>query len=162
MGTTGKAAWEKYFKDNGDVDTFVKDAADTYDLISQTKVTGNLPKGQKITYLSADAYDSKPVIDYEAAGKKYTARIKFDMMQKPGIRSTTDPTNVKTIANKSLSPDGLGLGGKTIIKREYIKTANTAIDAFFKLHAILIACLKCCQRVMFAFCKCSLHSLLYI
>jgi hypothetical protein len=129
MGTTGKAAWEKYFKGNGDVDTFVKDAADTYDLISQTKVTGNLPKGQKITYLSADAYESKPVIDYEVAGKKYTARIKFDMMQKPGIRSTTDPTNVKTIANKSLSPDGLGLGGKTITKRDYLKTANTAIDA---------------------------------
>jgi len=129
MGTTGKAAWEKYFKGNGDVDTFVKDAADTYDLISQTKVTGNLPKGQKITCLSTDAYDSKPVIDYEVAGKKYKARIKFDMMQKPGIRSTTDPTNVKTIANKSLSPDGLGLGGKTITKRDYIKTANAAIDA---------------------------------
>lgn len=129
MGTTGKAAWEKYFKGNGDVDTFVKDAADIYDLISQTKVTGNLPQGQKITYLSADDYESKPVIQYEAAGKSYKARIKFDMMQKPGIRSTTDPTNVKTIANKSLAPDGLGLGGKTILKRDYIKTVNTAIDA---------------------------------
>ena len=129
MGTTGKAAWEKYFKGNGDVDTFVKDAADIYDLISQTKVIGNLPQGQKITYLSADDYEAKPTIQYEAAGKKYKARIKFDMMQKPGIRSTTDPTNVKTIANKSLSPDGLGLGGKTLIKRDYIKTANTAIDA---------------------------------
>lgn len=129
MGTTGKAAWEKYFKGNGDVDTFVKDAADIYDLISQTKVIGNLPQGQKITYLSADDYESKPVIQYEAAGKSYKARIKFDMMQKPGIRSTTDPTNVKTIANKSLAPDGLGLGGKTILKRDYIKTVNTAIDA---------------------------------
>lgn len=129
MGTTGKAAWEKYFKGNGDVDTFVKSAADIYDLISQTKVIGNLPQGQKITYLSADDYESKPVIEYEAAGKSYKARIKFDMMQKPGIRSTTDPTNVKTIANKSLAPDGLGLGGKTILKRDYIKTVNTAIDA---------------------------------
>ena len=128
MGTTGKAAWEKYFQGNGDVDTFAKDAADIYDLISQTKVIGNLPQGQKITYLSADTYEPKPVIKYEAAGKIYKARIKFDMMQKPGIRSTTDPTNVKTIANKSLAPDGLGLGGKTILKRDYIKTVNTAID----------------------------------
>ena len=127
--TKGKDAWEKYFQGNGDVDTIVNKDAAIYDLISQTKIIATLPAGEKITYLSNATYDAKPVIQYEAAGKKYKARIKFDMMQKPGIRSTTDPTNVKTIANKSLSPDGLGLGGKTIIKRDYIKTANTAIDA---------------------------------
>lgn len=128
MSTTGKAAWEKYFRGNGDVDTFVKRSTDIFDLISQTKVIGNIAQGQKITYLSADEYQSKPIIEYEVAGKKYKVRIKFDMMQKPGIRSTTDPTNVKTIANKSLAPDGLGLGGKVILKRDYIKTVNTAID----------------------------------
>jgi hypothetical protein len=127
--TKGKAAWEKYFQGNGDVDTVVNKPADIFDLISQTKVIGNLPAGQKITYLSNAMYEPKPVIQYEIAGKKYKTRIKFDMMQKPGTRGSSDPTNVKTIKDKSLAPDGLGLGGKTILKRDYIKTVNTAIDA---------------------------------
>ena len=128
MATTGKAAWEKYFKDNGDVDTLVKKAADIYDITTNSKVIGNLAQGQKVTFLEVKDYDSKPVIAYEAGGKKYKARIKFDMLQKPGVRSATDPNNVKTIGNKVLTPDGLGLGGKTVSKRDYIKTVNTCID----------------------------------
>ena len=128
MATTGKAAWEKYFKNNGNVDTLVKKAADIYDLINQSKVIGTLPQGQKITFISVSDYDSKPTIQYESTGKKYTARIKFDMLQKPGVRSASDPNNVKTIGNKVLTPDGLGLGGKTVSKRDYIKTVDTAID----------------------------------
>lgn len=128
MATTGKAAWEKYFKGNGDVDTLVKKAADIYDITANSKVIGNLAQGQKITFLEVRDYDPKPIIAYEAGGKKYTARIKFDMLQKPGVRSSSDPNNVKTIGNKVLTPDGLGLGGKTISKRDYVKTANLSID----------------------------------
>jgi hypothetical protein len=128
MATTGKAAWEKYFKGNGDVDTLVKKAADIYDIAANSKVIGNLAQGQKITFLEVRDYDPKPVIAYEAGGKKYKARIKFDMLQKPGVRSSSDPNNVKTIGNKVLTPDGLGLGGKTISKRDYVKTANLSID----------------------------------
>lgn len=129
MATTGKAAWEKYFKYGGNVETLVKKAAVIYDVISQGKVIGNLPQGQKITYISVKEYDSKPIIQYESGGKKYQARIKFDMLQKPGVRSSTNPNNVKTIGNKVLTPDGLGLGGKTVSKRDYIKTVNTCIDS---------------------------------
>lgn len=128
MATTGKAAWEKYFKGNGDVDTLVKKAADIYDITANSKVIGNLAQGQKITFLEVRDYDPKPIIAYEAGGKKYKARIKFDMLQKPGVRSSSDPNNVKTIGNKVLTPDGLGLGGKTISKRDYVKTANLSID----------------------------------
>jgi hypothetical protein len=128
MATTGKAAWEKYFKGNGDVDTLVKKAADIYDIAANSKVIGNLAQGQKVTFLAVRDYDSKPIISYEAGGKKYKARIKFDMLQKPGVRSSSDPNNVKTIGNKVLTPDGLGLGGKTVSKRDYVKTANLSID----------------------------------
>lgn len=128
MATTGKAAWEKYFKGNGDVDTLVKKAADIYDITKSTNVIGNLPQGQKITFLEVIDYDPKPIISYQAGGKKYKARIKFDMMQKPGVRSASDPNNVKTIGNKVLTPDGLGLGGKTISKREYLDVINKSID----------------------------------
>jgi hypothetical protein len=128
MSTKGKAAWEKYFQGNGDVDTIVNKSADIYDVINQTKVIGTLPAGQKITDISDVNYNAKPIIQYESAGKKYKSRIKFDMMQKPGVRNTIDPTNVKTIGNKVLTPDGLGLGGKIVSKRDYIKTINTAID----------------------------------
>lgn len=129
MATTGKAAWEKYFKDNGDVATLVKKAADIYDITNSSKVIGNLPQGQKVVFLGVKDYDAKPIIAYEAAGKKYKARIKFDMLQKPGVRSASDPNNVKTIGNKVLTPDGLGLGGKTISKREYLTTINNSIDS---------------------------------
>lgn len=128
MATTGKSAWEKYFKGNGNVETLVKKASDIYDITNQTKVIGNLAQGQKITFLDIKDYDSKPVIQYQAAGKTYKSRIKFDMLQKPGIRSSSDPSNVKTIGNKVLTPDGLGLGGKTITKKNYIATVNKAID----------------------------------
>lgn len=128
MATTGKAAWEKYFKGVGDVDTIVKKVADIYDVTTNSKVIGSLAAGQKVTFLKASIYDAKPIITYMAAGKKYKARIKFDMLQKPGVRSAIDPTNVKTIGNKVLTPDGLGLGGKTVSKRDYIKTVNAAID----------------------------------
>jgi hypothetical protein len=128
MGTTGKAAWQKYFEGVGDVDTIVKKAADIYDITTNNKVVGNLAAGQKVTYLKASVYDAKPIIAYAAAGKKYKARIKFDMLQKPGVRSAIDPTNVKTIGNKVLTPDGLGLGGKTISKKKYLETVNTSID----------------------------------
>lgn len=128
MATTGKAAWEKYFKGNGDVDTLVKKAADIYDIAANSKVIGSLAQGQNVTFLEIKDYDSKPIIAYESGGKKYKARIKFDMLQKPGVRSATDPNNVKTIGNKVLTPDGLGLGGKTVSKRDYIKTVNNCID----------------------------------
>jgi hypothetical protein len=128
MATTGKAAWEKYFKGNGDVDTLVKKAADIYDITANSKVIGSLAQGQKVTFLEVRDYDSKPIIAYEAGGKKYKARIKFDMLQKPGVRSSSDPNNVKTIGNKVLTPDGLGLGGKTVSKRDYVKTVNLCID----------------------------------
>lgn len=129
MATTGKSAWEKYFKYNGDVETLVKKAADVYDLTNASKVIGNLPQGQKVTFIKTSDYDPKPVITYQAVGKTYKARIKFDMLQKPGVRSTTDPTNVKTIGNKVLTPDGLGLGGETVHKRNYVKTVDAAIDS---------------------------------
>ena len=70
MATTGKAAWEKYFKGNGDVDTLVKKAADIYDIAANSKVIGNLAQGQKVTFLEIKEYDSKPIISYEAGGKK--------------------------------------------------------------------------------------------
>jgi hypothetical protein len=127
MATTGKAAWEKYFKGNGNVDTLVKKAADIYDLVSQSKVIGTLAQGQKIKFLEVKDYDSKPVIAYEAGGKKYKARIKFDMLQKPGVRSASDPNNVKTIDRsdsltkinrKSISP---GVGYYDHPADDYIK-----------------------------------------
>jgi hypothetical protein len=128
MATTGKAAWEKYFKGNGDVPTLVKKASDIYDLTNSSKVIGSLPQGQQIVFLDIKEYEPKPIIQYEAGGKKYKARIKFDMLQKPGGRSSTDPNNVKTIGNKVLTPDGLGLGGKTVSKREYVSKIDKAID----------------------------------
>ena len=130
MGTTGKSAWEKYYKYAGDeIETFVKKDAELYDISNQSKVIASLTQGQTVKVPLAKDYEVKPIVIYKAGNKEYKGRVKFDVLQKPGIKSKTDPSNIATIGNKVLTPDGLGLGGKTILKTNYIKVVNTAVDA---------------------------------
>jgi hypothetical protein len=128
MATTGKAAWEKYFKGKGDVSTTVKKNTEAFDVTNVTKAIGTIAAGTKVTVKSVTAYNAKALIEYKAAGRTVKARVKFDELQKPGIVSKVNPDNVKTLANKSLSPDGLQLAGKKINKSSYLTTVKAAID----------------------------------
>ena len=130
MATIGKAAWEKYYKFAGDVTTIIRKDAEVYDERSQSQVVGKLNAGQEVTVPSTKDYDAKPVVTYKFGGKTHRVRVKFDMLQKPGVKSRSEATeNIKTIGNKMLTPDGLGLGGKTIPKGSFVKEVEKAIES---------------------------------
>jgi hypothetical protein len=129
MATTGKAAWEKYYQGKGDIKTSIKKETDAFDPNSISVKLGIVPAGTQVTVKATKIYDSKPLIEFTFGGKTWKCRVKFDDLQKPGIVSTTNPENVKTLPNKALTPDGLGLGGKTINKTDYIRTVSAAITS---------------------------------
>jgi hypothetical protein len=129
MATTGKAAWEKYYQGKGDIKTSIKKETTAFDPVSISSVLGIVPAATEVTVKATKIYDSKPLIEFTVGGKTWKCRVKFDDLQKPGVVSTTNPENVKTLPNKALTPDGLGLGGKIISKADYIRTVTAAINS---------------------------------
>lgn len=129
MATQGQASWEKHFKGNGDITTTVNKDTLIYDVKNATKELGSIVAGTVIVFKSIKTYNPKPIIEFKVGNKVIKARIKFDFIQKPGIKTkfkTSD--NEETIRNKALTPDGLGLGGKTIKKSEFLASANNSIN----------------------------------
>lgn len=127
MATTGKAAWEKYYQGKGDVNTTVKKETIAWDPKNSSSKLGIVPAGIAVVVKAVKVYDAKTLIEFKQAGKLYSCRVKIDDLQKPGLKSTTNPDNVKTLPNKALTPDGLGLGGKKISKTDYLRTVKEAI-----------------------------------
>ena len=129
MATTGKAAWEKHFYGKGDITTTIKKETTAYDVANMSSVLGVVPAHTSITVKATKLYEPKTPIEFKHGNKVWKCRVKFDDIQKPGSKSTANPGNDRTIPNKALTPDGLGLGGKTIEKTQYLSTVNAAIDA---------------------------------
>lgn len=127
MATTGKAAWEKYYQGKGDITTSVKKETDAFDPKNSSSKLGIVPANTQVVVKATKVYDAKTLIEFKVGGKVWSCRIKFDDLQKPGLVSRTNPDNVKTLPNKALTPDGLGLGGKKINKTDYIRTVSAAI-----------------------------------
>ena len=91
MGTTGRAAWEKYYRHAGpQVETFVKKDAELYDVNNPTKVLGNITQGTTVIVPKAREYTPKPVVEYSVGRKTFKGRVKFDLLQKPGIKPRGD------------------------------------------------------------------------
>lgn len=129
MATTGKAAWEKHFYGKGDISTTIKTETTAYDLKNVLSVLGVVPAHTSITVKAIKLYEPKIPIEFKIGSTVYKCRVKFDDIQKPGSKSTANPGNDRTIPNKALTPDGLGLGGKIIGKSQYLATVNAAIDS---------------------------------
>jgi len=127
MATTGRAAWEKYYQGKGDIKTTVKKETDAFDPKRTSDKVGIVPANTEVVVKATKIYDSKPLIEFKTGGKTWKCRIKFDDLQKPGLSSKTNSENVKTLPNKALTPDGLGVGGKKILKENYISTVTDAI-----------------------------------
>lgn len=133
MATTGEAAWEKYYRLKGDVNTFVKKDTEAFAERSPNAVAGKLTAGQEVTVLETKAFDKRPVVTYKFGGKTHRVRIKFDMLQKPGVKprgfaSDGKTPEGRTIPNKALTPDGLKLAGKTIQKAAFISEVVKAVS----------------------------------
>ena len=129
MATTGKSAWEKYYQGRGDIDTIIKKQSEIYDPKITNKVIGSIPAGTKVIVLETRQHESKPVVTYRKGKQTYKVRVKFDNLQKPGVASRTVKSNSRTIANKALTPNELGLGGKTIPKNKFKAVVKSAIDS---------------------------------
>ena len=129
MATTGKAAWEKYYQGKGDIKTSIKKETTAFDVLNQSSVLGIVPAATPVTVKATKIYEAKTLIEFTVGGKTWKCRVKFDDLQKPGVASKTNSENVKTLPNKALTPDGLGLGGKTISKVDYIRTVTAAINS---------------------------------
>lgn len=128
MATTGKAAWEKYYQGKGDIETSIKTETTAYNVTVTSSVLGIVPANTAITVKATKIYEPKIPIEFKFGSKVWKCRVKFDDIQKPGSKSIANPGNDRTIPNKALTPDGLGLGGKIIQKSQYITTVNAAID----------------------------------
>jgi hypothetical protein len=128
MATTGKAAWEKYYEGQGNVETFLSKDSPTFDIkTNASQKNGVLHKGTKITVLESKKYDSKPVISYQKGKQTYKVRVSFDCIQKPGIKVRGASPGARTIPNKALTPNGLGLNGDSLTKRNFVSKVTDAL-----------------------------------
>ena len=88
MASSGQAAWLKYFKGNGDIETVMKKDSSVYDMSVITKKIGIIKAGTKVQYLSSKTFEQKAVIEYVENRKKITGRVPFDDLAKPGVKSS--------------------------------------------------------------------------
>lgn len=88
MATSGAAAWQKYFRGKGDIQTRLKKESEVYDISSKTKLSYKLPVGTEVTYLKSSAYDSKAAISVKKGRSYISVRVPFDNIAKPGVKSS--------------------------------------------------------------------------
>jgi hypothetical protein len=129
--TKRKDAWEKHFRGRGNVQTTMGKESKQWDIETKKDTMSVLEKGTQITVIGTEEYDDKPIVEY--GKKRERTRVTFDCIQKPGTsRSSSSPNqkaNDKTIRNKELAPNGLGLNGAKIKKDAFIKTVSDALVA---------------------------------
>lgn len=103
MASSGAAAWQKYFRGKGDIETRLKKESDVYDAVSKSKLSYKLPNGSDVVYLKSPAYDSKALIRTKVKGKFVNVRVPFDNLAKPGVKSS---------GAASLKPQAFGVKDK--------------------------------------------------
>lgn len=80
MATTGRAAWEKYFKGKGDVATVTKKDSTLFGADGKTSI-GFVKASEKIIVLATDQYTTLAPITKESTGT--AGYIRFENIQKP-------------------------------------------------------------------------------
>lgn len=101
MATSGQTAWTKYFQGKGDIQTSMKKASPVYDPEKGVRKIGDIAVGTPIVYLTATKYEAKALIEYQDKRKKIQARVPFDSISKP---------NVKSSGAASLKPQAFDVG----------------------------------------------------
>ena len=88
MASSGEAAWQKYFRGKGNIETRLKKDSDAYDSSTKAKLNFKIPTGTEVVYQKATAYDSKALIQVKVNGKFMMVRVPFDNIAKPGVKSS--------------------------------------------------------------------------
>lgn len=119
MASSGATAWAKYFQGKGNLETTIKKNTSAYDPAQPTKKMGDIPAGTKITYLKADKYEQRALIQFTQNSKTYFARVPFDDIAKPGVKAS---------GAASLKPQAFGVKDKKYTLTEYIKIVTDSLD----------------------------------
>lgn len=102
--SSGKAKWEKYFNTGEDIETIAKTDAELFDAFDKP-VKKTVKKGEKITVLASDEYDSK--LSVRIGDGEY--RMKLTDIEKP--------TRAERVVGTELKPDKLGIFGPKFISK---------------------------------------------
>lgn len=119
MASSGAAAWAKYFQGKGDIQTTLKKPAPTFDAAKPSVKISDLPAGTPIVYLASPKYEAKALIQYRLKNKTVQARVAFDMIAKPGVKSS---------GAVSLKPQAFGIRDRKYSMAEYKMTVKKAIE----------------------------------
>jgi hypothetical protein len=120
MSTSREAAWSKYFRGKGDIQTVLKKPAPVFDAAKPTSKIADLPAGTPIVYIASPKYEAKALIQYnKTKTKAVQVRVAFDMIAKPGVKSS---------GAASLKPQGFGIRDRKYSMSEYKNTVKNAIE----------------------------------
>jgi hypothetical protein len=119
MASSGATAWAKYFQGKGDIETTMKKSSPAYDPATVTKKIGDIPAGTKITYLKTTVYEAKALIQFAVGANFWLARVPFDNIAKPGVKSS---------GAASLKPQAFGVLEKPYTMAEYKKIVSDKIE----------------------------------
>lgn len=118
MATSGAAAWQKYFRGKGDIETRLKKESEVFDAKTKTKLNYKLPNGAEVTYVKSPSYDSKAVIRTKKGREYITVRVPFDNIAKPGVKSS---------GAASLKPQAFGVTEEKYPIAKYTKLIKDSI-----------------------------------
>jgi hypothetical protein len=88
MASSGQAAWQKYFRGKGNIETRIKKDSDAYNSLTLAKLNFKILTGTEVVYQKATSYDSKALIQVKVKGKFMMVRVPFDNIAKPGVKSS--------------------------------------------------------------------------
>ena len=123
MATSGRTAWEKYFKGREDIETTLKEGTPLLDQETGKSKIVDLPANTPIVYLKTSQYDSKALVVATSNRKKIKGRVKFDAIAKPGIKSSSAQAKFKpsdivpSIVNTWLTTDQIASNVTTYVKK---------------------------------------------
>ena len=117
MATSGAAAWQKYFRGKGDIETRLKKDSEVFDVQTKAKLSYKLSNGAEVVYMKATAYDSKAIVRTKKGNSYVLVRVPFDNIAKPGVKSS---------GAASLKPQAFGVSDK--IKYPIVKYAKLIKD----------------------------------
>jgi hypothetical protein len=122
MASSGQAAWVKYFQGKGDIPTTLKKPSPLFDAADSNKKIGELPAGTQVVYLKTTKYESKALVQYKKlpTDKKLNlGRVTFDMLAKPGVKSS---------GAVSLKPQSFNVKDRKYSLQDYKRTVLEAIE----------------------------------
>lgn len=126
MASSGQAAWIKYFKGQGNIETIIKKSSPVYDMNKPNQKIGDVSAGTKVLYLSSKNYEAKAAIEYTVNRKKISGRVPFDNLAKPGVKAS---------GAASFKPQAFGIGEQKYSFSAYKRAIMESIESRKDLNA---------------------------